>query len=282
MRQAVLTKSRPGRRTPFVAVLALGFLGAAFAPSLSTAGQNCTIRFSMTSVGAVGDIQFNVGYGEVMGEFPGAGDAAPCTSLVAGTLDAFNNIDDRLLTLHLVADLGIAAPADLVQCTFIDEGATTASDFFIEVGEGNATIVVSDLSCQPMPECGNLDPEDGEECDDGNASSTDSCIDCVIARCGDAYVFAGVEQCDDGDMSFSAGDYCTSDCSRVPCGHPANPGSAKPKASDALFVLRAAVALAACDARVCDVNSSGSVSTADALLVLRAAVGTAVELVCPA
>lgn len=39
-----------------------------------------------------------------------------------------------------------------------------------------------------------------EECDDGNASQDDGCIDnCVMARCGDGFVWVGVEDCDLAD-----------------------------------------------------------------------------------
>ncbi len=38
-----------------------------------------------------------------------------------------------------------------------------------------------------------------EDCDDGNSNNSDSCVFCQNARCGDAYQFAGVEQCDCGD-----------------------------------------------------------------------------------
>lgn len=53
-------------------------------------------------------------------------------------------------------------------------------------------------------------------------------------------------------------------------------------ASDALFVLRAAVSLETCALCLCDPDNSGSVSATDALLTLRAAVGQPVTLNCPA
>lgn len=52
-------------------------------------------------------------------------------------------------------------------------------------------------------------------------------------------------------------------------------------ASDALFVLRAAVGSETCALCTCDVNNSGSVSAPDALLVLRKAVGQDVLFACP-
>lgn len=64
-----------------------------------------------------------------------------------------------------------------------------------------------------------------------------------------------------------------------PCGQPTN-GPA-PKASDALYVLRAAVASGACDIRVCDVSDTNTVTASDALMILKAAVGQDILFNCP-
>jgi Tol biopolymer transport system component len=53
-------------------------------------------------------------------------------------------------------------------------------------------------------------------------------------------------------------------------------------ASDALFLLQAAVGLQTCELCVCDVNDSGNVTASDALAALGFAVGQAIELSCPA
>jgi cysteine-rich repeat protein len=46
--------------------------------------------------------------------------------------------------------------------------------------------------------CGNSTREGAEECDDGNRDNTDACLnDCTDAGCGDGFVWAGVEECDD-------------------------------------------------------------------------------------
>lgn len=73
------------------------------------------------------------------------------------------------------------------------------------------------------------------------------------------------------------------------CGDPIDPPPAalgiSPSAvtaSDALFVLGAAVGAASCELCVCDVNDSGSVTASDALGVLSAAVGGSATLICPA
>ena len=52
-------------------------------------------------------------------------------------------------------------------------------------------------------------------------------------------------------------------------------------ASDALFVLRAAVGSESCAQCVCDADGSGATSATDALIVLRRAVGQPAELSCP-
>jgi cysteine-rich repeat protein len=65
--------------------------------------------------------------------------------------------------------------------------------------------------------CRNGTVESPEECDDGNTSNTDACINsCVHAVCRDGYVRAGVEQCDDGNTSNT--DACINNCTNAFCG----------------------------------------------------------------
>jgi hypothetical protein len=52
-------------------------------------------------------------------------------------------------------------------------------------------------------------------------------------------------------------------------------------ASDALFILGAAVGIQTCELCVCDADGSGGVAATDALVTLRAAVGQPVSLDCP-
>jgi len=57
----------------------------------------------------------------------------------------------------------------------------------------------------------------GEECDDGNASNTDACLETLTrAVCGDGYVWEGVELCDDGNTDDADG--CTTRCAPPTCG----------------------------------------------------------------
>ncbi len=65
------------------------------------------------------------------------------------------------------------------------------------------------------------------------------------------------------------------------CGQPVSTGT-KPTATDALFVLKAAVGSLQCELCVCDADGNGSNTATDALRVLKVAVGNALALLCPA
>lgn len=107
----------------------------------------------------------------------------------------------------------------------------------------SCTILVPDdgtKTCQPCPSGGGLSPgytacskpaacgnnvvETGEECDDGNEISSDSCINCKNAKCSDGYYRTDItnpsdpkyEQCDDGNTINT--DACTSACRLPVCG----------------------------------------------------------------
>jgi cysteine-rich repeat protein len=91
--------------------------------------------------------------------------------------------------------------------TPISETSTLCGNGLDDDCDGNAD--TADTDCQT---CGNLiiDSLAGEECDDGNSDSTDSCVNCQNAYCGDGFVQAGVEECDDADIDDTDG--CTSSC----------------------------------------------------------------------
>ncbi len=73
--------------------------------------------------------------------------------------------------------------------------------------------------CAPPGPCGNglTEPEFGEACDDGNYSSTDACVHCQPAACGDGHTYAGVEPCDDGNDGDQT-DNCLDGCIAASCG----------------------------------------------------------------
>jgi glucose/arabinose dehydrogenase len=64
------------------------------------------------------------------------------------------------------------------------------------------------------------------------------------------------------------------------CGAPLS-GNSTPLASDALFILRAAVGTQPCEPCLCDTDGSTAVSATDALLSLKVAVGQSVAMDCP-
>ncbi|MFT3772004.1 MAG: DUF4215 domain-containing protein [Minicystis sp.] len=65
--------------------------------------------------------------------------------------------------------------------------------------------------------CGDGVVDPGEECDDGNASNTDTCLTtCRFARCGDGFVWQGVEGCDDANAVNT--DACRNNCAIPTCG----------------------------------------------------------------
>jgi cysteine-rich repeat protein len=67
------------------------------------------------------------------------------------------------------------------------------------------------------PRCGDGKVDPGEQCDDGNRTDGDSCLNnCQKARCGDGVVWAGVEGCDDGNSVDTDG--CRNDCALPTCG----------------------------------------------------------------
>lgn len=58
--------------------------------------------------------------------------------------------------------------------------------------------------------CGDGVVDPGEGCDDGNAVDTDACLSvCMVATCGDGFVYADEEECDPAD---ARGPACTRDC----------------------------------------------------------------------
>ncbi|MDP2631877.1 MAG: IPT/TIG domain-containing protein [Candidatus Uhrbacteria bacterium] len=64
------------------------------------------------------------------------------------------------------------------------------------------------LNCVAIGSCGDGTVDDGEECDDGNEDSSDDCTnECTSNVCGDGYLYAGIEDCDEG---LENGEVCSS------------------------------------------------------------------------
>jgi len=72
--------------------------------------------------------------------------------------------------------------------------------------------------CGPLPYCGDGDvqPDEGEQCDDANDVDDDACSnECISSTCGDG-VIQGDEECDDANEIDTDG--CTNTCSYAVCG----------------------------------------------------------------
>jgi len=86
--------------------------------------------------------------------------------------------------------------------------------------------------------CGNGIVDDGEECDDGNLNDQDACLaTCVFNVCGDTFLNAGVEQCDDvafggatcSSLGFAGGMLaCTASCTFDTSRCTGSPGQSTP------------------------------------------------------
>lgn len=80
----------------------------------------------------------------------------------------------------------------------------------------SAQCLFDTTACIP-PGCGNGVIDGNEECDDGNTSNQDACLNnCHDGVCGDGYRWVGVEECDDGNTSNQ--DACLNSCDEATCG----------------------------------------------------------------
>jgi cysteine-rich repeat protein len=143
----------------------------------------------------------------------------------------------------------------------------------------------TDDICHPTTGCANtantLECNDGIECTTGDVCVNKVCTGtpgegCGV--CGDGQT-NGSEDCDDGNTTFSAGEYCLGNCTFTPCGDANGNGSIQ--TSDALFALRTAVGQVDCSLCVCDVTNNGTVVSSSAQRILRIAVGQVIPLNCP-
>jgi len=118
-----------------------------------------------------------------------------------------------------------AGGAELIGIAFMVDGTMLANALFGEAvwditSGGDVSTMTPYATGLPFgeaafsavpPVCGNTKPEGIEQCDDGNDSNGDACLnDCTEARCGDGFIQAGVEDCDDGNTDD--GDGCSSSC----------------------------------------------------------------------
>jgi hypothetical protein len=121
---------------------------------------------------------------------------------------------------------GLADVGDFINPAFADLDGDGDLDAFIGEGGGH-TFFFENFGC------GNGGLDAGEECDDGNTSNNDACVNaCVAATCGDGFVCSdittcttgpagGAEECDDGNANDADG--CNTLC-QTPAGNTDNDG----------------------------------------------------------
>ncbi len=83
--------------------------------------------------------------------------------------------------------------------------------------EAKVLAFIHDLIGELVPFCGDGVVAPGEQCDDGNASNNDACLNnCTNNTCGDGFLNPATEQCDDGGNV--SGDGCSATCQLEFCG----------------------------------------------------------------
>ena len=103
----------------------------------------------------------------------------------------------------------------------LEYSSSISNSFIIKDSDNNILIYVDDNGLhyredmcviEEVVECGNGISEAGEECDDGNSSNNDSCLNtCEIASCDDGYILNGYECICNLDWDESCS-YCSFSC----------------------------------------------------------------------
>ena len=123
----------------------------------------------------------------------------------------------------------VAAGLSLTQCQFsglgLGEGGGEDSNTAGSTGDASTTAPSTTGTSDTDPTttggdaCGNAQPDEGEDCDNGmlnNGMNGSICkSDCQLNTCGDGYA-ASTEGCDDGNVAD--GDGCGADCKLEGCG----------------------------------------------------------------
>lgn len=139
--------------------------------------------------------------------FTGPGDLSNTDPLIGSLADN----GGQTQTFVLLAGSPAIDAGNFASCSTTDQrGFSAPLD-----GDGDG-VAICDIGAVEVG-CGNGFLETTEQCDDGNASNTDACLNtCVPAVCGDGFVQAGVEGCDDGNVNNS--DACLNSCVSATCG----------------------------------------------------------------
>ncbi len=127
------------------------------------------------------------------------------------------------LLVFAVALLGACPPADGDSPSSSSDTQSTSDTPTTSSTSSTSSADTSDAASETVgiqPFCGDGVLGADEDCDDGNISDADSCLaNCTPAACGDAHLWIGTEECDEGDnndaKSFTG---CRPQCTLAACG----------------------------------------------------------------
>jgi|GEM_PF-1907694 len=219
-------------------------------PAVAGQDQTCVITLSLIDQVGLNNLDFKLDYSNANGQIEGSGAGAVCRRALGGSAMAAFKDDDAAQKLALAIMRSqplFSGPVVLAGCRFnYDTSVPALADFQVSVEV--AAKGGDDANVEPLPEVRVTKIEcPGELPQPDTTTSTTTTTLVAGGRCGFPV--------SDGEI---------------------------PLASDALYVLHAAVGLEPCAKCVCDVDGSSLVTATDALLVLKAAVGGDALLACPA
>jgi hypothetical protein len=224
-------------------------LAAIFLLSTTTsavAAGSCDVTFRLASASTqLLSVGLSVDYSGANGEFEGLDVDVNCTPLINASAGYVDNEVARILTLNMgQATAGpITAPNDYARCVFLpNSGTPTVGDFEFFIATG--------LGTNFMPATVSFVISD-ISCEGTSNTTTTTTVSTTTTT-----LFPPMPACGDPD-----GNGIT--------------------ATDALFMLGAALGLQICDNCFCDVDDSDAITSSDALRVLNRAVGLPVDLICP-
>jgi cysteine-rich repeat protein len=133
-----------------------------------------------------------------------------------------SDINQGCISVEKGTESWVAFPEDRPEST--SEGEETTTGATVATTSGNSAGASDSMSTSATtggaatttgaPVCGNGELEPGEECDDGDQSNDNACLNnCLRPRCGDGLVQEqNGEECDDGDLDDAHG--CNTQCGR--------------------------------------------------------------------
>ena len=248
----------------FPRILAVAALASAslFAVSPARARTECPVSFFVEELAApvaLAHVAFDIRYTPPAVVFTGSGAAVECSSPVANAQATFDDDDGGTVEVALDSEQGIPTLFQLLAVCAVrmnaaeDAAGITVTEVVETDTQGQPAFVPVQILL-PTP-------------DDCTALATTTLPPVTTTSTSTTSIVTSTTS-------------TTTTLASPACGDPVSDD--RVTASDALFVLQAAVGAAACVDCVCDANASGQVTASDALRVLNFAVGQPVSLDCPA